>query len=143
MTNISDLSEQYDALDKGLPLKGEEAIDASCLLSFQYEHADQPAEMTMDSDEFTALCPWTGVPDFGTLTIKYVPNDRIIELKSLKSYLLSFRDVGIVQEHVAGRVLKDLVALCGPRYMEIVLDYKVRGGIHTVVRAHHGFQGPE
>jgi len=87
----------------------------------------------MDTDEFTALCPWTGLPDYGTLKITYTPSDRVIELKSFKYYLLSFRDVGIVQEHAANRIIKDLVALCQPKAMKISLDYKVRGGIHTEV----------
>ena len=89
--------------------------------------------MSLDTDEFTAVCPWTGLPDYGTLYVFYVPDRSCIELKSLKYYLLSFRDVGIVQEHAANRVLKDLVALCQPRRMKVTLDYKVRGGIHTSV----------
>ena len=87
----------------------------------------------MDTDEFTAVCPWTGLPDYGTLLISYVPSRSCIELKSLKYYLLSYRDVGIVQEHAVNRILKDLTALCQPRSMKVTLDYKIRGGIHTAV----------
>ena len=73
------------------------------------------------------------MPDYGTLDISYVPAQSCIELKSLKYYLLSFRDVGIVQEHAANRILKDLVALCRPHGMKVTLEYRVRGGIHTTV----------
>ncbi|MCZ6867792.1 MAG: preQ(1) synthase [Chloroflexi bacterium] len=133
MAKIPELQEKYRALDKELNLQGEEAIDTQCLLAFEYEYPDQPSQVSMDTDEFTALCPWTGLPDYGTLKITYTPSDRVIELKSFKYYLLSFRDVGIVQEHAANRIIKDLVALCQPKAMKISLDYKVRGGIHTEV----------
>ncbi|MFN3974846.1 MAG: preQ(1) synthase [Dehalococcoidia bacterium] len=133
MGRISDLQERYERLDRKLAVKGEEAIDTSCLLAFDYEYPHQPAEVTIETEEFTAVCPWTGLPDYGKLTITYMPRDRCVELKSLKYYLLSYRDVGIVQEHAANRILKDLVALCRPRWMKVCLDYKVRGGIHTVV----------
>ncbi|MBM3924937.1 MAG: NADPH-dependent 7-cyano-7-deazaguanine reductase QueF [SAR202 cluster bacterium] len=121
------------SLDREIKWKGEEVIDTGCLLAFEYEYPDQPAEVKIDTDEFTAVCPWTGLPDYGVLTIHYTPSDKVIELKSLKYYLFSYRDVGIVQEHAANRILNDLVALCRPRSMKITLDYKVRGGIHTVV----------
>ena len=74
-----------------------------------------------------------GLPDFGTLTVRYLPTDVCLELKSYKYYLTSFRNVGIYQEHAANRVLDDLVACCRPQWMEIELDYRLRGGIHTVV----------
>ncbi len=134
---ISDLQEQYVSLDTTLEAKGEEAIDTHCLLAFDYQYADSPGQISMDTDEFTALCPWTGLPDYGNLTIDYTPTDKLIELKSLKYYLLSFRDVGIVQEHAANRILQDLVELCRPRSMKVTLDYKIRGGIHTVVTAEY------
>ena len=132
---IPDLQQQYVSLDTNLEVRDEEAIDTQCLLAFEYQYSDQPAQVSMDTDEFTALCPWTGLPDYGALTIDYTPSDKLIELKSLKYYLLSFRDVGIVQEHAANRILQDLVDLCHPRAMKVTLDYKVRGGIHTVVTA--------
>jgi 7-cyano-7-deazaguanine reductase len=88
------------------------------------------------------VCPFSGLPDFGTLTIRYLPSDACIELKSLKYYLTSFRSVGIYQEHAANRVLADLVACCDPRWMEVTLDYRLRGGIHTVVTVTHGDHPP-
>ncbi len=133
MATVQELKEQYEGLDRELPAKGEEAIDPSCLLTFQYEYPNQQSRVEIDTDEFTAVCPWTGLPDYGVLTISYVPGDSCIELKSLKFYLLSYRDVGIVQEHAVNRILNDLVAVSQPRSMEITLDYKVRGGLHTAV----------
>ena len=137
MATIPELKEEYEGLDQQLPAKSEEAIDPGLLLTFQYDYPDQNAKVEIDTDEFTAVCPWTGLPDYGTLTISYVPYRSCIELKSLKYYLLSYRDVGIVQEHAANRVLNDLVACCQPKSMAIVLDYKVRGGLHTTVKVEH------
>ena len=138
MATIKELKEQYGGLDQELPSKGEEAIDPACLLTFQYEYPNQKSQVEIDTDEFTAVCPWTGLPDYGDLLISYVPGDSCIELKSLKYYLLSYRDVGIVQEHAANRILNDLVAICQPQSMKIVLDYKVRGGLHTAVTVEYG-----
>ena len=137
MVTIPELKEKYEGLDWQLPAKGEEAIDSGCLLTFEYEYQGRDTEVVIDTDEFTAVCPWTGLPDTGELVISYVPSDSCIELKSLKFYLLSYRDVGIVQEHAANRILEDLVASCRPRRMKITLDYKIRGGLHTVVTVEH------
>jgi 7-cyano-7-deazaguanine reductase len=137
MATIPELKEQYERLDRQLTWRGEEAIDTRCLLAFQYEYPEQESEVTIDTDEFTAVCPWTGLPDYGVLHICYVPANSCIELKSLKYYLLSYRDVGIVQEHAASRILKDLVTLCQPKRMKVTLDYKIRGGIHTSVSVEH------
>ena len=137
MATIQELKDQYVGLDQELPSKGEEAIDPSCLLTFEYEYPNQQSQVEIDTDEFTAVCPWTGLPDYGVLKIDYVPSNSCIELKSLKYYLLSYRDVGIVQEHAANRILNDLVAVCQPRFMKITLDYKVRGGLHTAVTVEH------
>lgn len=133
VATIPELKQQYEKLDRQVLIRGEEAIDTHCLLAFQYEYPEQDAQVTVDTDEFTAVCPWTGLPDYGTLHISYVPAHSCIELKSLKYYLLSYRDVGIVQEHAVNRILKDLVGLCRPRSMKVTLDYKVRGGLHTSV----------
>ena len=141
MATISELKDQYQNLDQELPSKNEEAIDPSCLLTFQYDYPDQRSQVDIDTDEFTAVCPWTGLPDYGTLIISYIPERSCIELKSLKYYLLSYRDVGIVQEHAANRILNDLVAACNPRSMKVVLDYKVRGGLHTAVSVEYSEEG--
>ena len=89
--------------------------------------------IAMDCPEFTAVCPKTGQPDFGTIRISYVPDQLCIELKSLKLYLWSFRDQGIFHEAVTNSILEDLVAACAPRSMTVVGDFNVRGGISTVV----------
>ena len=137
MVTIPELMDKYEGLDRQLPTRSEETIDHNCLLTFQYEYPERDTEVVIDTDEFTAVCPWTGLPDTGELVISYIPSDSCIELKSLKFYLLSFRDVGIVQEHAANRILNDLVACCQPRRMKITLDYKIRGGLHTVVAVEH------
>ena len=133
MATIHELREQYEALDTRLEWTSESAIDSGCLLTFEYEYVGQRSEVAIDTDEFTAVCPWTGLPDQGVLTVTYVPDLLCIELKSLKYYLLSYRQVGIVQEHAANRILNDLVAACRPLSMTVRLDYKTRGGLHTTV----------
>ena len=137
MVTIPELKKQYESLDWQLQMREEAVIDAECLLTFEYEYPEQESEVSIDTDEFTAVCPWTGLPDYGTLKVTYVPGHDCIELKSLKYYLLSFRDVGIVQEHAANRILQDLVACCRPRRMKVSLEYKVRGGLHTTVSAEY------
>jgi 7-cyano-7-deazaguanine reductase len=87
--------------------------------------------------EFTCLCPKTGQPDFATIHIEYVPDRTCVELKSLKLYLWSFRDQGAFHEAVTNRILDDLVAATAPRTMTVVGEFKVRGGITTVVEASH------
>ena len=135
MATIEQLQQQYESLnDLNRQPKTEEEIDSGCLLAFDYDYPDSGAEVAIDTDEFTAVCPWTNLPDFGTLVVTYVPDRLCIELKSLKYYLLSYDGVGIVQEHAANRILNDLVALSHPHSMTVSLDYKVRGGLHTAVR---------
>lgn len=111
------------------------AVRADLLDTFPYQYPGSPAVVEISTDEFTAVCPWSGLPDFGTLTIRYRPRSLVLELRSLKYYLLSYRTAGIYQEHAANRILRDLVRACAPEWMEVCLDYKVRGGLHTVVRA--------
>ena len=137
MATIQELQERYERLDHRVAAAPESAIDAGCLLAFEYDYPGQGGEVTIDTDEFTAVCPWTGLPDFGTLTVVYEPGPSCVELKSFKYYILSYRDVGIVQEHAAHRILNDLVALCRPVRMTVTLDYKVRGGLHTSVTARY------
>ncbi len=118
----------------GLTVQGYEAIDPGVLETFPYEYPGRETVVEITTDEFTAVCPWSGLPDFGSVTIRYLPQARILELRSLKYYLLSFRSVGIYQEHAVNRIAEDLVRVVAPQWMEVVLDYKVRGGIHTVCR---------
>jgi len=120
------------------PFVGLEALTPEVLETFPFEYAGREALVEISTDEFTAVCPYSGLPDFGTLTVRYLPAEECVELKSLKYYLTSFRCVGIYQEHATHRILDDLVACCAPRWMEVVLDYRLRGGIHTVVTVSHG-----
>lgn len=94
-------------------------------------------EIRFDCPEFTCLCPMTGQPDFATIRIRYSPAERCVELKSLKLYLWSFRDVGAFHEAVTNQIADDLVAALQPRWLEVEGDFLVRGGIHTVVRVRH------
>ena len=94
-------------------------------------------EIQMTCPEFTCLCPRTGQPDFATFTLTYVPDRLCIELKSLKLYLWSFRNEGHFHEAVTNRILDDLVKACRPRFMKLVADFYVRGGIHTVINVTH------
>jgi 7-cyano-7-deazaguanine reductase len=95
-------------------------------------------EIVISCPEFTSICPKTGLPDFGEIRITYVPGDRCIELKSLKYYMIEFRNRGIFYEAVTNQILDDLVAACQPRRMTVVGDFSVRGGITTVVTASYG-----
>jgi 7-cyano-7-deazaguanine reductase len=131
-----------EAEGKQFPFEGVEALTPEVLETFPYEYADREALVEVSTDEWTCVCPFSGLPDFGTLTVRYLPSDGCIELKSLKYYLTSFRNVGIYQEHAANRVLEDLVACSDPRWMEVELDYRLRGGIHTVVTVAHGDKPP-
>jgi 7-cyano-7-deazaguanine reductase len=121
---------------------GVEALTPDVLETFEYEYAGRDAVVEISTDEFNAVCPFSGLPDLGTLTVRYVPAERCIELKSLKYYLTSYRNVGIYQEHAANRLLEDLAASCAPRWMEVTLDYRLRGGIRTVVRVATGPEPP-
>ncbi len=133
MPTIEELQKKYEALNEQFEGRQATGIDPGLLLAFDYEYPQSQTEVVIDTDEFTAVCPWTCLPDFGTLVVKYVPDRLIMELKSFKYYLLSYNGVGIVQEHAANRILEDLVEACKPRRMTVTLDYKVRGGLHTVV----------
>ena len=126
-----------EAEGRKLPFDGVEKVAPELLETFTYEFPGREAEVVISTDEWNCVCPFSGLPDFGTLTIRYVPKTVCLELKSLKYYLTSYRTVGIYQEHAANRVLEDLVAACKPLRMEVVLDYRLRGGIHTLVTVRH------
>ena len=126
-----------EAEGRKLPFEGVDKVAPELLETFPYEFPGREAEVVISTDEWNCVCPFSGLPDFGTLTIRYVPDTVCLELKSLKYYLTSYRTVGIYQEHAANRVLEDLVAACKPLRMEVVLDYRLRGGIHTLVTVRH------
>ncbi|HEV8114399.1 MAG TPA: preQ(1) synthase [Planctomycetota bacterium] len=111
--------------------------DRSALEAFENPHPARDYEIRFECPEFTCLCPRTGQPDFAVVRIRYVPDRRCVELKSLKLYLWSFRSEGHFHEAVTNRILDDLVALLAPRRMTVEGDFNVRGGIHTTVTASH------
>ena len=94
-------------------------------------------EIAIDCPEFTSVCPKTGLPDFGEIRISYVPDQRCIELKALKYYMLDFRNRGIFYEAVINQILDDLVAATQPRRMTITGEFTTRGGLHSIVTAEH------
>ncbi len=105
------------------------------LETFPNPKPDPDYEIAIRCPEFTSVCPKTGLPDFGEIRITYVPDARCIELKSLKYYLIGFRDRGIFYEQVTNQILDDLAGACQPRRMTVVGDFTVRGGIQTTVTA--------
>jgi 7-cyano-7-deazaguanine reductase len=107
----------------------------SALQTFPNPQPGRDYEIAIDCPEFTSVCPMTGLPDFGEIRIRYVPDGRCIELKSLKYYLLEFRNKGIYYEAVTNQILDDLVSACQPRRMTVVGDFSARGGISTTVTA--------
>lgn len=110
-------------------------IDTEVLEVIKYEYPGKNTVVEYYTEEFSSVCPWTGLPDNANLTIKYIPYEELIELKSLKYYLTSYRNIGILQEHVINRILDDLTKLLSPKYMEIIGDFQARGGLFTRVVA--------
>ncbi len=113
------------------------------LETFPNPNPERDYEIAFECPEFTCLCPRTGQPDFATIRIRYVPDARCVELKSLKLYLWSYRNEGAFHEAVTNQILDDLVKACEPRRMTVVGDFYVRGGIHTVVTASSSRPGEE
>jgi 7-cyano-7-deazaguanine reductase len=105
------------------------------LETFANQYPGREFEISIVAPEFTSVCPRTGQPDFGTLTITYVPNRKCVELKSLKLYLQAFRNEGIFYENVTNRILDDLVAVLAPRRITLKAAFTARGGITTTVTA--------
>ena len=107
----------------------------AALETFPNPRPERDYEIAIVCPEFTSMCPKTGLPDFGTIRIRYVPDAACLELKALKYYLLGFRNQGIFYEAATNRILDDLVAACRPRRMTVVGDFTARGGITTAVTA--------
>lgn len=104
---------------------------------FENKYPERDYHVTHVNEEFTSVCPKTGLPDFGTITINYIPDKLCLELKALKYYFLDFRDKGIFYEAVINQILDDLVQACQPRYMEVIGEFTTRGGMHSDVIAVH------
>lgn len=109
----------------------EDAIDLAVLEVMPFDYAGSATEVVYETDEFTSVCPWTGLPDFARLVIRYLPDKSLVELKSLKYYLTSYRNVGILQEHAVNRILRDLGQLLQPVSLVVEAEYRERGGIKT------------
>ncbi|MEZ4549315.1 MAG: preQ(1) synthase [Desulfobacterales bacterium] len=111
-------------------------IDVLAAMDYQYR-GKRDILITIKQPEYTSVCPMTGLPDVGCITIEYVPDQSIIELKSLKYYLLQYRNVGIFYENIVNRILDDLVKVLVPKKMTVTGDFTARGGITTVVTAEY------
>jgi 7-cyano-7-deazaguanine reductase len=120
-----------------VPVPGVPVTGVPVLVAIPNPRPGRAYEVRCETPEFTCVCPMTGQPDFATVTISYVPGPSIVELKSLKLYLWSYRQVGAFHEDVTNRILDDLVAVLAPRRITVRTDWLVRGGIHTTVVAGH------
>lgn len=120
----------------GYNIDSPDIVKTDILTALEYKYKGQrDIDIVIKQPEFTSVCPMTGLPDFGCITIKYTPDVKIVELKSLKFYMLQFRNVGIFYEHLANHILNDLVSLLDPKRMEVTGDFTARGGITTTVTA--------
>ena len=117
-------------------IESPDIVKTDVLVPMDYQYQNQrDIDIVIQQPEYTSVCPMTGLPDVGCITITYRPYNKIVELKSLKFYLLQYRNVGIFYEHVVNRILEDLVAVLAPKYMEITADFTARGGMTTKVTA--------
>lgn len=112
-----------------------EEMELYQLDTFRYEYPGKEIWVEFEMPEFTAICPFSDFPDFAVIKLNYVPNERCIELKSLKLYINSFRNVKVFHEHVINMIMEDFVNACDPQRVELEGDFHVRGNIKTVVRA--------
>lgn len=126
-----------EAEGKTFSFLDESAINSSLLETICFENKDKEF-VRYETDEFSAVCPFSGLPDIGRIIIEYVPNNKIVELKSLKYYLISFRNVGIYQEKATQNIFDDLFNLLEPYWMKITVIYKTRGGIDTTTSIEKG-----
>ncbi|HSO66323.1 MAG TPA: preQ(1) synthase [Desulfatirhabdiaceae bacterium] len=127
MSNFTDLKPKYTA-------DPPETITRDMLAAVPYAYrSERDILITIRQPEYTSVCPMTGLPDVGCIVIAYRPDETIIELKSLKYYLLQFRNVGIFYEHVVNHILDDLVAVLQPKWMEVTGEFTPRGGITSTV----------
>ncbi|GHT50531.1 NADPH-dependent 7-cyano-7-deazaguanine reductase [Endomicrobiia bacterium] len=114
-----------------------EKVTPSLLEAMPYEYIGKDINVCIETEDFTCLCPWTGLPDFAYIVLNYTPDNKVVELKSLKLYLQSYRMVGMVHESVINNILNDLVKTVRPKEMSIDIEFRVRGGITTTVSAQY------
>ena len=121
----------------GLTLLGKTTQPVKKLETFPNHHSDRNYTVTLQTEEFTCVCPMTGQPDYAKMKIQYVPDKKIVESKSLKLYLWSFRNEGVFHEHLTNMILDDLVAALKPRWCKVSAEFAVRGGIGITVDAEY------
>ena len=121
-------------LKKRFDVLTEDNIDLDILETMDFEYPASDTSVTIRTKEFASVCPWTGLPDTAEVLITYIPFKKLVEMKSLKYYLLSFRNVGILQEHAVNRIINDLSKLLKPKSMEVEARFESRGGLDTVVK---------
>ncbi|MFP4649687.1 MAG: preQ(1) synthase [Desulfobacterales bacterium] len=115
-----------------------DSISTDMLEPIAYEYSGKrDIDIVIEHPEYTSVCPRTGLPDFGCITIRYTPQNSIVELKSLKFYLLQYRNVGIFYENAVNRILDDLAASLAPRQMTVIGEFTARGGISTTVTVNY------
>ncbi|ANX13239.1 preQ(1) synthase [Fictibacillus halophilus] len=114
-------------------IQDENVILVDILETIPFEYAGKETMVTIPTTEFTSVCPWSGLPDFADIIISYIPNKDLVEMKSLKYYLTSYRNVGIYQEHATNRIKEDLVELLKPKYLKVTGNWNARGGLGTEV----------
>jgi len=133
------MAELAPANIQGLDIRStpREEMNLYPLDTFLYEFSGSEIKIKFEMPEFTCICPFSDFPDFATIRIEYVPNQRCIELKSLKLYINSFREVKIFHEHAINVILEDFVKACDPLSVDIEGDFNVRGNIKTTVRANY------
>jgi 7-cyano-7-deazaguanine reductase len=128
------MSPKSDQYTTNYPIEQPDNIEKDMIdpIDYQYQ-GKRDVDIVIRQPEFTSVCPMTGLPDFGRITIQYTPHKKIVELKSLKYYLMQYRNVGIFYEHVVNRILDDLVVMLKPKFMRVSGDFTSRGGIDTTV----------
>ncbi|AKL98308.1 preQ(1) synthase [Endomicrobium proavitum] len=112
-------------------------VTPKLLEAMPYQYAGKDINVCIETEEFTCLCPWTGLPDFAYVVINYTPSKTVVELKSLKMYFQSYRNVGMVHESVVNNILNDLVKAISPKELTIDIEFGIRGGITTTVSAQY------
>lgn len=127
---------------QGLTLLGQSQTQPQRKLeTFPNRHPNRRYTVKLETNEFTAVCPMTGQPDFATIRVEYIPNERIVESKSFKLYIWSFRNEGIFHEHVTNVILDDMIEALDPHWCRVVGEFSVRGGIAITVTAEHSRPG--
>ncbi|KIV51040.1 7-cyano-7-deazaguanine reductase [Aneurinibacillus migulanus] len=141
---MSQVQHDYDKYNKiRFDTQDRSAIMEEILETIPYEYVGKKTEVTIPTNEFTSVCPWSGLPDFADIKIIFIPNEKLIEMKSLKFYLTSYRNVGIYQEHATNKILEDLVKVADPLYMRVEALWNARGGLGTEVVVEYRKEGYE